>query len=147
MLVVERRANDIYFHDSLHEEAFQATIQSSDEGPYTFFNIEITIKSHSAHETDKPYKVFNYKAPNLLEAGRLILGEYILYEALFEGEETNYMIAEYWLDHLDGGTRHSLSFGDDDDDDYDDYDDYFYDDDDGGNGGGLENDIIIFSAN
>lgn len=145
MLVVEKRAEDIYFYDLENEDSFNATIKSTVYNEHTLFHIEITVKAREHTKTDEPYKVLRYNAPNLLEAGRLILAEHILYSALFEGEAIGYVSATQWLDYLDGGNRTLVYYDDDDDDGYDD-DDYFFDDDDG-DGGGVQEDIILYSRN
>ena len=136
MLIVERKDGQIHFRDDDREGLFTATIHQP-EGSDAF---EVNIRAKGRRKTSRSVFTSRYLAPTLYAAGQIVTSEYHLADAAVDSDDFT-LVADFWLDQLDGGLRWRIQLEnegeddedmDDDDEDEDDEDDP--DDEDGGEG-------------
>ena len=118
MLTVERKDGKIIFEDSDRAGFFTATIHQP-EGSDGF---EVNIKPQGKRRKNQSVFASRYLAPTLHAAGQIVTSEYHLADAAVDSADST-LVADFWLDQLDGGLRWRLQLEEDDDDDDDDDDD------------------------
>ncbi len=110
MLVIERRADHLYFYDLDDEGFFSATIHQPEDSDGFEVNIGV------ADFGNGPVANFTYSAPTLYAAGQIVTSEYHVFLAVVEPDD-EVLAADYWLDQLDGGSRWRTQLEDEEEDD------------------------------
>ena len=133
MLIVERKEGQVHFRDDDREGFFTATIHQP-EGSDGF---EVNVRAKGKRRANRSVFTSRYLAPTLYAAGQIVTSEYHLADAAMDSDDFT-LVADFWLDQLDGGLRWRIQLEnedeDEDDDDDDDEDEEDPDDDDGGEG-------------
>ena len=132
MLFVQRKDGQLRFHDDEREGFFSATIHQP-EGSDGF---EVNIKAQGKRRKSRSVFTGRYMAPTLYAAGQIVTSEYHLADAAVLSDDCT-LVADFWLDQLDGGLRWRIQAEDmmDAEEDGDDWDGDDPEGDDGGSGG------------
>ena len=130
MLIVERKNGQLHFHDDEREGFFTATIHQP-EGSDTF---EVNIRARGKRRKSRSSFDCRYLAPTLYAAGQIVNSEYHIVDASVDSEDST-LVADYWLDQLDGGLRWRIQAEDIDEEEEEDDDEEDDDDDDDGDVG------------
>ena len=145
MLSVQRsKGGEILFTDDEREGFFTATIHQP-EGSDGF---EVNIKAQGKRRKSRSVFASRYLAPTLHAASQIVTSEYHLADAIVDSDDCT-LVADFWLDQLDGGLRWRIKAQDmeivgEDDEDEDDWDEDGEEDDDDpeGDPDGSEGDVI-----
>ncbi len=110
MLVVERRANHLYFYDLDDPGFFSATVHQPEDSEGFEVNVGLGDLGNG------PVANYTYLAPTLYAAGQIVTSEYHVFLAVVEPDD-EILAADYWLDQLDGGSRWRAQLEDEEEDD------------------------------